>query len=261
MSLSLARIVSTLHEQGHVHLPAFFPAAALEDLHAVVQRFHTAWLVEHAELFRAGAINSAYLTAGASLARADRLCLFRFVAQARVHAILAQVLSAPTFMNTQLFFNPHNPAQANYWHRDMQYTGMSIAAQQAALARLEVLHLRVALHAEPGLELVPGTHRRWDTAQQLAIRLQHEGHRNNEPMADAVTVPLQPGDLLIFNANMLHRGLYGLDRLAFDMLYCEREPELLRHVRADCLPEPDMLGEIDCPQLFAPPPILEKSLQ
>lgn len=260
MSHSLSLIGSTLHEQGFVHLPGFFSDAALAPLRAVVQRFHTAWLMEHAAQFRAGAINSAYLTARNVLDRADRLCLFRFVAQPRVHALVAQGLTEPAFMNTQLFFNPLNAAQANYWHRDMQYTGMSVAQQQEALTRLEVLHLRVALHAEPGLELVPGSHRRWDTAQQLAIRLQQEGHRHNEPMAEAVAVPLQPGDLLIFSANMLHRGLYGLDRLAFDILYCEREPALLAYVREDCLPAPDMLCEIGYPQLFAPPPTLEKPL-
>ena len=260
MSHSLILIGSALREQGFVHLPGFFSDAELAPVRAVVQRFHAAWRLEHEALFRAGAINSAYLTARDVLDRADRLCLFRFVAQQRVHALVAQGLTEPAFMNTQLFFNPLNAAQANYWHRDMQYTGMSLAQQQAALARLEVLHLRVALNPEPGLELVPGSHRRWDTAQQLAIRLQQEGHRHNESMAEAVAVPLQPGDLLIFSANMLHRGLYGLDRLAFDMLYCEREPALLAFVREDCLPEPDMLCEIDCPQLFAPPPTLEKPL-
>jgi hypothetical protein len=260
VSHSLTTIGSTLREQGFVHLPGFFSVATLAPLRAVVQRFHAAWLLEHAALYRAGAINSAYLTARDALDPADRLCLFRFVAQQPVHALVAQWLAEPAFMNTQLFFNPLNAAQANYWHRDMQYTGMSLAQQQAALTRLEVLHLRVALNPEPGLELVPGSHQRWDTEQQLAIRLQQEGLRNNEPLAEAVAVPLQPGDLLIFSANMLHRGLYGLDRLAFDMLYCERDPGLLAYVREDCLPEPDMLCDIDCPQLFAPPPILEKSL-
>ncbi len=260
MSHSITHLVSLLRQQGFVHLPGFLDAAALTDLRVVVQRFHQTWLAHNAELFRAGAVNSAYLTALGSLDPADRLTLLRFVALRRVHAILTQVLAVPAFMNTQLFFNPANAAQPNYWHRDMQYTGMSLEQQQAALGRLDVLHLRVALKPEPGLELVPGSHRSWDSPQQLAIRLQQGGHRNNEPMADAVAVALQPGDLLIFSANMLHRGLYGLDRLAFDMLYCESEPQLLAYVRPDCLPEPDLLGEIECPQLFVSPPALEEPL-
>jgi len=260
VSLSLIQMAGTLRRQGFVHLTGFFGHAALERLCVVVQKFHAAWLEQNAAAFRAGAVNSAYLTARDSLDRASRLTLLRFVAQQRVHDILAQVLASPAFMNTQLFFNPLDAEQANYWHRDMQYTGMSLAQQQAALARLDVLHMRVALSPEPGLELVPGSHRCWDTPLQLAVRLQQDGHSNSEPMAEAVVVPLLPGDLLIFSANMLHRGLYGLDRLAFDMLYCEREPGLLAHVREDCLPDADMLGEIDCPQLFVPPPTLEKPL-
>ncbi len=260
MSHSITQVGSRLREQGFAHLPGFFSEAALAPVRTVVQRFHAAWLTQNAALFHAGAVNSAYLTARDALEREERLCLLRFVAQRRLHAILAQVLRVPTFMNTQLFFNPHNPVQRNYWHRDMQYTGMTVAQQKAALARLDVLHLRVALNPEPGLELVPGSHRHWDTAQQAAIRLQQDGHRHNEPMAEAVAVALQPGDLLLFSANMLHRGLYGLDRLAFDMLYCEREPGLLAYVREDCLPESDMLAELDCPQLFVPPPVQEKPL-
>ena len=27
----------------------------------------------------------------------------------------------PAFMNTQLFFNPVNPQQKDFWHRDCQY--------------------------------------------------------------------------------------------------------------------------------------------
>jgi len=54
-------------------------------------------------------------------------------------------------MNTQLFFNPANAAQ----------------------------------RPEPGLELVPGTHLRWDTPEEFAVRLALAGRKHCDALADA----------------------------------------------------------------------------
>jgi hypothetical protein len=66
----------------------------------------------------------------------------------------------------------------------------------------------------------------------------------------AQQIAMHPGDLLVFSANMLHRGLYGMDRLAFDMLFCDPDPALLACVQQDCLPDAATLAIVDCPELF-----------
>ena len=58
----------------------------------------------------------------------------------------------PCCLNTQLFFDPVNKQQSNYWHRDPQYH-LSVEQQKAALARGEVIHFRLPLVDEPGLDL------------------------------------------------------------------------------------------------------------
>ncbi len=251
MSTPVSAIAAHYHAEGFVHLPAFFSATDLLALQAVVQRFHAAWIADNAQLYRTRAVNSAWLTSPQYLASADRLVLFQFLAQQRVAEVLAQVFVKPAaFMNTQLFFNPVNPLQRNYWHRDVQYTGMDVEQQQRALAGSQVVHLRVALRPEPGLELVPGSHRRWDTPAEFDVRMALNGRQNCEAMADARQVAMQAGDVLVFSANMLHRGLYGMDRLAFDMLFCDPDPELLTYVREDCLPDAQTLALLQCPLIF-----------
>ena len=58
------------------------------------------------------------------------------------------------------------------------------------------------------------------------------------------------GDLLVFSANMIHRGLYGLDRLSFDIIFCDSDPDLVKYVGHDCLPNDDELKKIECPNAF-----------
>jgi hypothetical protein len=251
MHVSTASVASAFAAQGFVHLPGCFAGPRLLELQRVAERFHAAWCDAHADLLVAGAVNSAGLTGSRFLGEGDRRVLFEFLAQDAVRAVLGQVFaSSPAFMNTQLFFNPRDPGQHNYWHRDVQYTGMSLADQQQALSRLQVVHLRVALRPEPGMEFVPGTHQRWDTPDEFAVRMEQRGRQRWEALSGAVQVPLREGDMLAFSANMLHRGLYGLDRLAFDMLFCDPLPELLAYVPQDCLPQASMLESLPCAQMF-----------
>ena len=37
---------------------------------------------------------------------------------------------------------------------------------------------------------------------------------------------------------MLHRGIYGQQRKALDVLFCDPVPELLRFADISCLPDP-----------------------
>jgi hypothetical protein len=41
-----------------------------------------------------------------------------------------------------------------------------------------------------------------------------------------------------------------MDRLAFDMLFCDPDPALLAFVQQDCLPDAATLAIVDCPELF-----------
>lgn len=243
-------MLNNFHTQGFSLLRNFLTAGELAELNQVLRAFHRAWLEDNAEAYQRGAINSAYLTGARYLNSRARQTLWGFLASNQLMAQVAQVFSEPAcFMNTQLFFDPFNPEQKNYWHRDFQYH-LNLVEQQQALAGPQVIHFRIPMVPERGIELVPSSHKRWDTAEELDVRLEHNGRRCFDPLSNATTLALNAGDLLIFSAACIHRGLYGLNRLALDILFCDPAPELLRHINADCLPTAADMASMQNPAAF-----------
>ena len=94
---------------------------------------------------------------------------------------------------------------------------------------------------KPGLEFIPGTHKRWDSDEALDVRLGQNGPQHYEALPAVVRVIPKPGDVLVFSANMIHRGIYGLDRLSLDILFCDAVPELVTFVDGNCLPDQSTL--------------------
>lgn len=170
--------------------------------------------------------------------------LFKLVCDRQLLGMVKQVIQSPLFMGTQLFFDPYKAEQTNYWHRDPQYH-MTVEEQQAALKGPEVLHVSIPLTTDPGVEVIPGSHKNWDTEEELQVRLEQNGHKHSDNLSKGVQVPLKVGDILLFSANMIHRGLYGSNRLALDILYCERNPQLIQFIQPKHQPTAQMLSELD----------------
>ena len=238
-------------KHGYFVLKSFFSSDELIEVHQALKQFHDAWQVDNPDALANGVINSAWITGKKYLDAYHRLVLLKLVANQRLIDVLATLIpDKPAFMNTQLFFNPANPEQHNYWHRDIQYMPMSIAEQQAAINKVNVFHFRIPMLPEHGIELVPGSHARWDTNEELDVRLEQNGRHCYDNLVNAVAVPMQTGDLVVFSANMIHRGLYGLDRFAFDIIYCDSDPNLLEFVERDCLPDTHELSELETTEVF-----------
>jgi len=164
--------------------------------------------------------------------------------------IISSVIpTQPAFMNTQLFFNPVNPHQKDFWHRDCQYDH-DIEGQKKAIVESQVLHLRLPLFDELGIELVPESHQRWDTEEEFNVRDERKGKQSSDDLSTGKKISLMAGDLLVFSADMIHRGLYGLDRLALDILVFDSAADYVDYVDDDCLPDSKMLDKIIDPTLF-----------
>ena len=232
-------------QNGYFVIKGLFKKNELVSLNQVLTEFHQSWQRQNSEFYATKAVNSAYITAAEHLDEAKRNTLFKFIGCSKLMNIVADVLPhRPCFMNTQLFFNPVNPAQKNYWHRDPQYH-LSVEAQKQALAGPDVVHFRIPLATEPGIELVPGSHKRWDSTEELDVRLESNHQKNHHNLSSGVTVELDAGDLLVFSANMIHRGLYGLNRLSFDILFCDPQPELVEFVNDECLPSLEVIKTLE----------------
>ena len=221
---------------GFLLIEDFLSRDELEKITPIIERFHESWKKENHKFYNEKAVNSAYLTDKKHLDEDDRNILFKFISSSKlIERVSSMPFQLPAFMNTQLFFNPVNIEQKNYWHRDPQYH-LTIEEQKKILSGPEVIHFRIALRDEKGVELIPGTHKRWDSEEEQNIRLEINNRKSHEDISTGHPVHLKKGDLLIFSANMIHRGLYGKDRLALDILFCEALPELMQFVNDDCLP-------------------------
>ncbi|MGJ8682031.1 phytanoyl-CoA dioxygenase family protein [Paraglaciecola sp.] len=231
-------------QNGYIKLCDFFTSQQLSIIKPCIDDFHQAWCIDNQEFYHTRAVNSSGLTAKSYLTAAQRLTLFKLISDERIVSRVKDIIPDAIFMGTQLFFDPVTPNQANYWHRDPQYH-LNIEEQKQALKGPEVLHVRIPLTDERGIEVIPGSHKKWDNEEELQVRMQLDGHVNSEDLPRGKTISLTQGDILIFSANMIHRGLYGHNRLALDLLYCENTPQLIEFITVDHQPPASMLPKLD----------------
>ena len=112
---------SNYDEQGYLVIRNFFSAAEISSLRKVILKFHDLWKRDNAEFYQEEAFNSSLITGTKYLAFNDRIELFNFIGSNKIINVIESVMPAnPSFMNTQLFFDPQNREQNNFWHRDCQ---------------------------------------------------------------------------------------------------------------------------------------------
>jgi len=242
--------LSHYNQDGYFVIRNFFSAAEISSLRGVISTFHQLWKADNEVFYQEDAFNSSLITGSQYLVADDRVKLFNFISSKKIMQVVDTLIPVkPAFMNTQLFFNPVNPQLKHFWHRDCQYDH-DVAEQMQVIHNTQVLHLRVPLFNELGVELVPGSHKRWDTEEEFNVRQEEQGRLSSESLSTGKKISLAAGDLLVFSADMIHRGLYGLDRLALDILVFDPAANLADYVDDDCLPDSAMLAEITDPRLF-----------
>lgn len=238
------------NEQGYFVLRDYFTKAEIVSLRNVISIFHTAWKNDNIEFYQDDAFNSSLITGSKYLPLEKRVELFNFISSTKIMNIVNSLIPVKAaFMNTQLFFNPFNQQQKNFWHRDCQYDH-DVEAQEKAIKETQVLHLRVPLFDELGIELIPGTHKRWDNQEELDVRLENNKRVSSEDLPNGKQIELAVGDILIFSADMIHRGVYGLERLALDILIFDPSGNFVDYVDDDCLPDESILSQITNPDIF-----------
>lgn len=241
---------NSYEDEGYFVIRNYFTQAEISLLREVILKFHESWKQDNEEFYHDDAFNSSLITGSQYLKTDDRLTLFNFISSEKImKAVDSVITDNPAFMNTQLFFNPVNPQQKDFWHRDCQYDH-DVDIQKVVIHETQVVHLRVPLFDELGMELIPGTHKRWDNEEEYDVRQEENGRESHENISGGKVINLAAGDMLVFSADMIHRGLYGLDRLAFDILVFDPVGDFVDYVDDDCLPDSSMLKIINDPRLF-----------
>jgi hypothetical protein len=124
----------------------------------------------------------------------------------------------PLFRCDSQWFNPTADSRDGNWHRDSQFIWPDLAVERAEFDQRvgqlgEATQFQIALVPSEDSEYVPGSHRRWDTPEEFAIR-RADGNRNwqSNAMPGATRIRLGVGDGVIFNPLGLHRGRYHADQ-------------------------------------------------
>ncbi len=233
---------------GYLYLPNFMDSQSLMEIEPIIRKFHKLWLINNEKLYKNGAINSHSLTSSKHLTENEKLTLFNFVSSDKILAAIP--FQNPKFLNTQLFFDPKAMKRPNYWHRDIQYTDLEIDEQKKLITKLNVVHVRIPLKNEEGIALIPGTHRRWDTPQELQVRNSLKNSKSSDDLEGQIRRRLDRGDALIFSANMIHRGIYGNDRLTLDIIFIDDNSTLLSFRNKGNLPNIKTMTLINNPVVF-----------
>lgn len=238
------------NEFGYFVIRNYFSEAEILSLRKVISIFHESWKRDNETFYTEEAFNSSLITGSQYLSSVERIELFNFISSKKMMAVIDLLIPVnPVFMNTQLFFNPVNAQQKDFWHRDCQYDH-DIESQKRIIKETQVVHLRVPLFDELGMELVPGTHLRWDTDEEFGVRYELGEKLSSDSLAGGEKVALSAGDLLVFSADMIHRGLYGMDRLALDVLVFDSADDYVDYIDEDCLPDSVMLQEIGDSRIY-----------
>ena len=212
------------------------------------------WQELNEDFYKSHAINSAYCTDPKWCSQEDRLLLLKYISSIKINTIAKEIFKdkAYSFLNSQLFFNPFHKEKKNYWHRDGQYANLTVEELKDSVENrfFSVIHLRLALKYEPGIDVIPYSHKNWDNEEELKVRMEIDGHKNYEDLSRGEKIPLNAGDLLVFDASMIHRGLYGMKRMSLDILFSLNDRDILKFRSPECLPTKNELQHLEITNIF-----------
>lgn len=120
---------------------------------------------------------------------------------------------------TSYFTEPKSGITDGNWHRDIQFIHKDENKEKEEFLKLSKLpstglQLQIALEPSEDVEYVPYTHKRWDTQAEYDIRLKDNcKHNRSNNMPNALRFHQNPGDMVAFDPNGLHRGRYHSDKI------------------------------------------------
>jgi hypothetical protein len=151
----------------------------------------------------------------------ELLTLLESIAKPELLALVEDCFGMPPlFRSTSLFANPLERSTEGSWHRDQQFLIPDEADERqyleeqvrSGLTHAHGMQMQIALVPNDDVELVRGSHLRWDLPEEYAVRCADGRAHSTAEMPGAVRVELAAGDAVCFNSNGFHRGRYHVHR-------------------------------------------------
>jgi hypothetical protein len=208
------------NKQSYLKLPQVFTRERVERLYAVCERSFEQWKREgtsDGEPMRYCYKPNAWCMIHLNHPKYHRqdptglADLLNAVADPAVMEVIREVFADDAvMMQVNYYIDPPGETRIGDWHRDCQfYPGVDMEGQKKAVMEEgdppRELHMHIPLIPSHATEVVPGTHNRWDTPEELRIRTQDA---KSEKMPGRLPIELVPGDLAFFHVNAIHRGMY-----------------------------------------------------
>lgn len=135
------------------------------------------------------------------------------IADERILSILQCICDRQLLFNGVVyFFSPTGTSWRGDWHRDGQIIAPNDDVEKIRIFSSSFIRVHLALINDNFLEIVPGSHLRWDNPQELAIRKGFGKSMNSNDMPCSQRIWLEPGDAVFFDGYSIHRGNYFADR-------------------------------------------------
>lgn len=240
---------------GFLYCPQLLSPKNIDVFREAIHPIYRKWLSTAGENCRTNFVNMSGLTHPKYFNNSiERISFFKILIENNIYSLLQKLFNEEIlFHNTQLFFNPTDPHTQPYWHRDLQFSSHSSSTQAKSLRQLRSLHVRIPLLPELGVAIVPGSHKRWDTDEELAVR--NSRHNRAMSLQNERRFFLEPGDVFIFHSESIHRGIYaGNDqRLSLDLCLGKPHPLTEDYFDAELSPTWQEYHKISQPSWYRAP--------
>lgn len=249
MSESL-NIIDRYQQEGYVIIPQLFNRQRVNELRKIGDRILALWFERFPRYKQRPRKKNCSELTDLYYFKSDReqlIFLLNTIANPRVLSILKSICNCKLlFHDLQYFFNPLHTSWRGDWHRDGQAIAPDDATEKCKLFDVNdnFIRVNVALIPDDNLEIVSGSHTRWDTKEELEIRKELNGKNNTSEMPSSTKIVLNPGDVVFFDGFTIHRGNYFVhkQRRTVAMLYSS--PVDYHTPSPNCFLEPNILDNL-----------------
>ena len=209
------QIEQQFQHQGYAVFPQLLETQQINELVEICDRIKLQWFHnKYGQAYKPRKKNISFFGDANyfQLNSIESQCLAKIATDNRVLTILQRISKYKLLLNdVEYFFNPSGASWHGEWHRDGQAVADSDSIERSRIFNSDFIRVHIALMPENFLEIMAGSHNRWDKLEELVIRKGLCGRNPAEVMTEATKIHLEQGDAVFFSGYSIHRASYFAD--------------------------------------------------